>query len=635
MKNLILIFLFSILTSFGFSQIQTPDITTVTATSALVSFQDYPGFDLYYKQAANSVWNTYNSTFGIEILFQLPSCTDFDVKIVDPGTGDESPIVSFTTSGNFGGSQIPDPVVSVITPTSAQVSFQDYNCLEFHYKASASSIWSSYNSSTGFEILFGLVSCTDYDVKLVDPNNGMESSTVTFSTLYGSSQVQAPTVSVITNTSAQVSFQDYNCLEFHYKASASSVWLSYVSSFGIEILYSLAECTAYDAKLVDPNSGMESSTVTFTTTGNCTPVSGGPAIDGFSLPISAYPAGFNTDNEALVYFDIYVGSLAYQVEYWDVNDPGVVYQAGAFSPVQSINLTGLNECTSYEWRVRVEVSIGVFTDWSEVYEFTTTGISCCGEVLDFEDFNVWGIWNDNGIDAWRITNNTVCNSSPKCLALRDNTNTSRSRSDAIDLSYCASVRIDFVFRFSQMNMNRGVKLHFFNGYTWKLIEYIKRDDADYFNNEFYEKSYILDAATYGVNNAFDTDCKFQFRSFGTNNARRTYIDDVRISCCDAGTQLSAERLKKSKSVVKQTQTVRTPIEFSVFPNPASDWVTLSLDQNKIDRLQLFDATGRLVRDYSNSSYKTRFDLSQLNNGIYLLKVISGDLVGTQKLIINK
>jgi hypothetical protein len=64
---------------------------------------------------------------------------------------------------------------------------------------------------------------------------------------------------------------------------------------------------------------------------------------------------------------------------------------------------------------------------------------------------------------------------------------------------------------------------------------------------------------------------------------------------------------------------------SVFPNPASDELTLKLDTEKVTGLQylLFDPNGKLISQKNLISSETKIHVDQLATGLYILKLQSG------------
>ncbi|MCB9188560.1 MAG: T9SS type A sorting domain-containing protein [Flavobacteriales bacterium] len=74
------------------------------------------------------------------------------------------------------------------------------------------------------------------------------------------------------------------------------------------------------------------------------------------------------------------------------------------------------------------------------------------------------------------------------------------------------------------------------------------------------------------------------------------------------------------------------IDFTVFPNPSGSFFTLK--HNSIDKMNLFiyDNQGRLVKSFGINDLTTIIEIPDLETGVYILQVVSGGIIRTQKLI---
>lgn len=77
------------------------------------------------------------------------------------------------------------------------------------------------------------------------------------------------------------------------------------------------------------------------------------------------------------------------------------------------------------------------------------------------------------------------------------------------------------------------------------------------------------------------------------------------------------------------------LQFDMFPNPAIDNLTIQLpsDSEKAT-VQFYDYVGRLALTNAISLNQNKIDVSSLNSGVYILKVITDDKIGSQKFIKN-
>jgi hypothetical protein len=68
------------------------------------------------------------------------------------------------------------------------------------------------------------------------------------------------------------------------------------------------------------------------------------------------------------------------------------------------------------------------------------------------------------------------------------------------------------------------------------------------------------------------------------------------------------------------------LQSKTYPNPASSYITLKVDNNDLQNLsyQLFDMNGRLLDNKIIIDPETRFDLNNMVSGTYFLKLIQNN-----------
>jgi len=75
-------------------------------------------------------------------------------------------------------------------------------------------------------------------------------------------------------------------------------------------------------------------------------------------------------------------------------------------------------------------------------------------------------------------------------------------------------------------------------------------------------------------------------------------------------------------------------EFSVFPNPATDWVQLN-GASLNSKARLYDLKGKLIAEYAISSIEPRLHLSGIKRGLYILEVENqSGFKSSQKLVVR-
>ena len=79
------------------------------------------------------------------------------------------------------------------------------------------------------------------------------------------------------------------------------------------------------------------------------------------------------------------------------------------------------------------------------------------------------------------------------------------------------------------------------------------------------------------------------------------------------------------------------IKVEIYPNPASDYVTLVIDRNSNADLilNIYNIMGSLVKTELLKHNQQQINIGDLSNGIYMIEIKSKGLIGNQKLIIKR
>ena len=79
-------------------------------------------------------------------------------------------------------------------------------------------------------------------------------------------------------------------------------------------------------------------------------------------------------------------------------------------------------------------------------------------------------------------------------------------------------------------------------------------------------------------------------------------------------------------------------DVSIFPNPASDVVSVTIENQYLltHNVYIVSSDGRIHRSIEDTYESSlSFSISNLSSGIYFVKVIAGNYISTQKLILIK
>jgi hypothetical protein len=88
------------------------------------------------------------------------------------------------------------------------------------------------------------------------------------------------------------------------------------------------------------------------------------------------------------------------------------------------------------------------------------------------------------------------------------------------------------------------------------------------------------------------------------------------------------------SVSEQTSENTT---FTLYPNPASDIITLNINNsnNTVLKLNIYTVIGTLVKSGPLKQDQLQINIGDLSNGIYMVEITSKEWSGKQKLIVQR
>lgn len=84
-----------------------------------------------------------------------------------------------------------------------------------------------------------------------------------------------------------------------------------------------------------------------------------------------------------------------------------------------------------------------------------------------------------------------------------------------------------------------------------------------------------------------------------------------------------------------TKIIASNLKASVFPNPSSNLITISLDDSKlIQRIVVFNSKGNVVISNSYNTNTTTLDISNFPTGLYMIKITDGNSETTKEIVIT-
>jgi len=113
-------------------------------------------------------------------------------------------------------------------------------------------------------------------------------------------------------------------------------------------------------------------------------------------------------------------------------------------------------------------------------EDATVGVLDCDNLINSEDFETgWGIWNDAGADSYRNNYSTYASSGTYTIRLRDNSNSSFTTTNSLDLAAYEKIIVEFTYYPVQLEDSEDFWLQISTdgGTTFKTVQtWVKPDD---------------------------------------------------------------------------------------------------------------------------------------------------------------
>ena len=91
---------------------------------------------------------------------------------------------------------------------------------------------------------------------------------------------------------------------------------------------------------------------------------------------------------------------------------------------------------------------------------------------------------------------------------------------------------------------------------------------------------------------------------------------------------------RTTPIISSTNSVITQNEIKIFPNPISDFTTILLNDEGENMIQLFDISGRLLREFSVQENRFHLAKNNLTSGVYLLQIQNKRGIFRKKLVIQ-
>ena len=276
----------------------------------------------------------------------------------------------------------------------------------------------------------------------------------------------------------------------------------------------------------------------------------------------------------------------------------------------------------------------------------------CFNEYDFQQFESnLGIWNDGGNDAaYRKDIGDGANGSDGFVRLRDNSGEASSMfTDALPFDNVSEMNVEFMYYPESFETGEDFFLEYSNddGDSWNVVQSWVVG-IDFINEQQYYSESV------NIEGTFTNETRIRFRCDASGNADLVFIDDVRINICgnaeliqnptlssesqsneNIGFESAPEIIEETKADIDLRQYESNEdfaYDVRVYPNPISGFngfrlhVDVSQLMGKKVKMDIYNFAGQPLLTHnlnSQHSQTTELDLSELNNGIYVLKITTG------------
>ena len=307
-------------------------------------------------------------------------------------------------------------------------------------------------------------------------------------------------------------------------------------------------------------------------------------------------------------------------------NPIIVYNEEGFHSVTLTASDGENEVTETKSNIIYVLPSGAATPYNEVFD----------EVSSIPNDDWFVLTGDN--TQWQITSDAAAVGT-KSVYLRNRIQSDGAKdeliSSTVDLSNVVEAEMTFKFAFAKKTDSDNDKLQVKAtkdcGDKWNVRKTLKASTGSLVTapNQFSEFTPNTDEwgeVSVGLSSIYHVEnfrYKFVFTNGGGNNV---YIDDIKIF---------------DPTALGINEVNRAVLNYKVYPNPVSE--QLNVEFNLLEKTnilgEIFDVTGRKVKtlfnnNYSLGTHRLDFDTSDLNGGVYFVKITLEGESFTERVIKN-
>ncbi len=166
-------------------------------------------------------------------------------------------------------------------------------------------------------------------------------------------------------------------------------------------------------------------------------------------------------------------------------------------------------------------------------------------------------------------------------------------------------------------------------YSWNYVTWVKNVKTNYFFNNDGVYLYELDSTWADINWMPSSKDERIYTEKGEpliDINSRWVVSENSLLIHDKVFYIYGPNTSVSASIIQNG--------YSIFPNPASDFVTINIDKPRNASVRLFDMAGRLVLQQGLNSPSTTFSVAKLKRGNLVAKITNNNKVQTQVIILK-
>jgi len=371
-----------------------------------------------------------------------------------------------------------------------------------------------------------------------------------------------------------------------------------------------------------------------------------PDAVNLEAPILVSPANTATNQSTSITLDWNDVASATSYEYWYSTDQYFSTFISGFTPNSEIALTGLNNNTTYYWKVIASDGTD-WSAWSEAWHFTTeeSGVALVTPILISptnnaidQELSLTLLWNIVG----SATSYEYQYSTDNTFGTYYSETTQSSQISISGLEY----NTQYFWRIQATdgtNYSDWSEIWSFTTKTSDLGTPILVSPANNATNQpvnlTLDWNEVTDASSYEYQ--YSTYANFATYTAGTTSDTEIDISNLnnntmyfwRIKATDGSIFSEWSEIWSFTTEINISVDNIYANEIRIYPNPASSFITIDYDSKSLLSFQIYDMQAKLVISQQNNSRK--INVSKLKSGTYFIKIKENNDVLKTSIFIKK